>query len=75
MLSRATAHVKQDSVLHSKGLCNCIVNTWALKGLLSPYFGAYVCAIMILGPFRAQLPAGMGRFSLKCSLYAHIQRL
>ena len=34
-----------------KGSCNCMVYTWALKGLLYPYFGVSVCTITILGPF------------------------
>ena len=28
-----------------------MVNTWSLKGLLYPYFGVYVCAGVMLGPF------------------------
>ena len=28
-----------------------MAHTWALKGFLHPYFGVYLCTMMILGPF------------------------
>ena len=31
-----------------------MVHTCAMKGFLYPYFGVYVCAIMMLGPFAKQ---------------------
>ena len=31
--------------------CTSVVCTWALKGFLYPYFGVYVCNIIMLGPF------------------------
>ena len=34
-----------------KGPCRYMVGTWALKGLLYHDFGAYVCTIVVLGPF------------------------
>ena len=48
----------QDGVyLSPEGPCNLLVDAWTLNGFLYPYFGVYVGAIMILGPF------GLGRFS------------
>ena len=32
--------------------CNCMVDSWALKGFLYPYFGVYLGTIMILGRFE-----------------------
>ena len=36
---------------HPKGPSSYIVDTWALKGFLYPYFVAYVSTIWLLGPF------------------------
>ena len=38
-----------------KGPGTVMVTTWALKGLLSPDFGAYVYTKMVLGPFGSVL--------------------
>ena len=36
---------------YPKGPCNGMVDVWALKGFLYPYFLVCLCTIMILGPF------------------------
>ena len=44
-----------------KGPYSYMVYTWALKGFLYPYFGVYLCTMMILGPFgycATQRPEG-----------------
>ena len=43
----------RQPVAHSfpKGPCRYMAYTWALKGLPYYEFGAYVCTVVVLGPF------------------------
>ena len=40
-----------ETIKDPKAPCNCMVNTWALKGLPYHYFEAYVYTIKLLGAF------------------------
>ena len=49
--SKSGLALRMPNEQNPEGPCNCMVYTWALQGFLYSYVGAYVCTVLILGPF------------------------